>query len=263
MAKEAYAKHPRIYTSIAIASTVAKLGASGYIGYRLWDKHKKAKQARNTINGLHPGNGGYGTAIVQAQTDFGSGWDAEWALAKAAQAVRRKAAGAGFRPMHFPRIQRPASRILYGKELATQDFGAARWNIIEGLHPGGGNGLGKATLQDMTDFGSPVDIAKAVWRAASTFGKAEEPRMIISMPEFKMTEESGRAAIRKIISKENALQMHVPGIHVDMTGYQVPEFMQKRIKENLMKRPTVGLVTNVLGDPRFNQGHKAFAGKSY
>ena len=309
-ARAAYAKHPHVYLALGIGYTAAKIGTAGYVGYRVYDRHKKNKQQHNTIVGLHPGDGGYGTMIVQAQTDFGSGWDflkslasskaatmlahedslamemlsknprlkerivnekiygferrkgwdSELVAAKAAQANRRAAT---FRPMQFERLQRPTSRILYGQELASQDFSANRWNVIEGLHPGGGNGLGKATLQDMTDFGSPLDIAKAVFRAATTFGKAEENQMFISLPERKMTEEGNRAAIRKIITRESAPVHTAPGIHVDMTGFKIPEFMQKRIKDDLMRRPTVGLVTNVLGDSRFNQGHRAFAGKSY
>src|SRR5579863_2036352 len=82
-AKAAYAKHPHVYLALGIGYTAAKIGTAGYVGYKIYDRHQKNKQQHNTIQGLHPGNQGYGTAIIQAQTDFGSGFDWLKALTKA------------------------------------------------------------------------------------------------------------------------------------------------------------------------------------
>lgn len=235
-------------------------------GEVLANSHYLRQHTINKIKGLHPGDQGIATPTIRSMTHFGSGLDIGKLLYDVLPAFKgarneifvganhgialKKALQAGESILSKEQFGfRLSDKSFVTREEAKEKFGFRSseelhmmrirlgshdtYNAIEDLRHGG---MAEGVRHKLTDFGSPLDIGKALLRAAG------------------LMEEQAPKAIEYIT-------------HIDSERYEMPGFMkkriQKRVSEQLRERPTAGLVNHVLGDPLYHHGHAKFMGKSY
>lgn len=128
-------------------------GALAYAGYRMFFAPTKTVRD-NQIQGMHPGDGGYSTPLIQQMTPFGSGFNPVKMLISA-------------------RLAAKVNKVMMSEDLladeflrSNPDYRAKIIRKINGLHPGNSdNGVGIQIIRGMTDFGSGWDASKSLYRS--------------------------------------------------------------------------------------------------